>query len=232
MITFILPVAGAGSRLGLPFPKELAPLGEGRAIIDSSLDLIAETVSAKRIILMDDGDRGVTAEYVRRRLPEVPLARVRQHKYAADWPDGVIRLEPWLGEVNVVLLPDSVYDTSGLVVEQLALAAQSGFALGVVRMPPESLRRLGAVTVVQDDTVRFYEDKPDRPERFNAAWGMLAFSGEIGMLGMRVIADSTRKQGVCKPPVVGAPVVWLDGWRDLGVWDAYSQESRKVTLNG
>lgn len=232
MITFILPCAGSGTRLGLPFPKELAPLGEGRVIIDSSLDLIAETVSAKRVILMDDGDRKATADYIRRRLPEVPLARVRQHRYAADWPDGVIRLEPWLGEVNVVLLPDSVYDASGFMVEQLAAQARAtGFALGVVRMPAESLRRSGAVTVIQDDTVRFYEDKPDHPERFNAGWGMLAFCGEIGLLGMRVIADSTRKQGVCKPPVVGAPVTWLDGWRDLGVWDAYSAESRKVSVN-
>jgi dTDP-glucose pyrophosphorylase len=228
MITFILPCAGSGTRLGLPFPKELAPLRPGCAVIDSSLDLIDKTASAKRIILLDDGDRKATADYIRRRLPEVPLARVRQHRYAADWPDGVLRLESWLGEVNVVLLPDSAYDASALVVEQLAAQARAtGFALGVVRMPAESLRRFGAVTVIQDDTVRFYEDKPDHPERFNAVWGMLAFSGEIGLLGMRVIANSTRRQGVCKPPVVGAPVTWLDGWRDLGTWEAYSAEFKE-----
>jgi hypothetical protein len=227
LITFILPCAGSGKRLGLPFPKELAPVDKSRALIDSSLDLIGGVMTSKRIILMDDGDRQNTADYIQRRLPAVPLARVRQDKYAANWPDGVIRLEPWLGGVNVVLLPDSIYDASGLVVERLALLAEAGFALGVARMPPEDLKRYGAVTVVQDDTVSYYEDKPEVPERFNAAWGMLAFSGKLGMLGMRVIADSTRKQGVCKPPVVGAPVVWLNGWRDLGTWETYSAEILK-----
>jgi UTP-glucose-1-phosphate uridylyltransferase len=221
--------------LGLPFPKELAPLGPRRALIDSSLDLIREVGENKRIILMDDGNRKITADYVQRRLSDVPLARVRQDRYAADWPDGVLKLQPWWGDVNVVLLPDSVYEASGLIVERLAALAQgsSGFALGVVRMPPEALKRYGAVTVVQDDTVRFYEDKPEHPERFNAAWGMLAFANNnFGVMAMQIIADSTRKQGVCKSPVVGSPVIWLNGWRDLGAWDTYSAELRKGVCDG
>lgn len=223
-VTFIIPCAGKGSRLGLPFPKELAPLGPGRAVIDSCLDLIGSSPCLARIIVMDDGQRDITAGYIQRRFPGIPLARVRQDKYAADWPDGVLRLEPWLGPVNILVLPDAAYAAPSHAVEQLAEQAQTaGIAFGAARMSPEVLRSLGALAVAQDDTVRLYEDKPSSPERYNAAWGLIGFSGKIGLTGMRVIADSTRRQGTCKPPVAGAPVTWLDEWRDLGTWESYSR---------
>ena len=71
-VRVVLPCAGSGSRLGLPFPKELAPLGPGRCVIDSSLDLIRNAAADcdLSVLLMTDGERDLTVRYVRARLPD------------------------------------------------------------------------------------------------------------------------------------------------------------------
>jgi CTP:molybdopterin cytidylyltransferase MocA len=223
-ITIILPCAGEGKRLGLPFPKELAPISPGRTVIDSSLDIIEKSSVDKRILLIDDGNREVTRRYIQERLPEVPLAMVRQHRYAPDMPEAVIRAAPWLGDTNILMLPDLIYEPNGDPLCQLAeVARESGFAMAVAEMPRQRLKAGGAVSVV-GGTVKAYEDKPGSPEDYHAAWGMLGFHGGMGMLGMQVVADCTAKVRAAKEPVLGAPVIWLNGWRDCGTWDGYLSE--------
>jgi len=228
-VTVILPCAGKGTRLGLPFPKELAPLHAGEAVIDSCLSMIRKADAHCRIVLMDDGDRSQTRSYIRRKLPDVPLAVVQQHLYAADFPDAIIKLEPWFGDVNIVMLPDAVYESAGEPVSQLTdLAAESGFALAACRVSPDVISSAGALAVSQDNIIRYYDDKPGDPAPFNAVWGMLGFSGPIGLAGLRVIASVTRKIMPGKSPVTGAPVLWLDGYRDCGTWEGYMNELRRV----
>jgi dTDP-glucose pyrophosphorylase len=229
-ICVILPCAGEGSRLGLPFPKELAPLGNSRFVIDSCLDLIggASRNSDIRIILLENGEREQTAEHIRRRLPQVPLAMIRQHKATSDMPEAVLMLEPWLGTANVLLLPDCVYEYTGDPVTEVGnLAVSGGFAFGAVRGNPEGK---GALVVDQDDRVALYEDKPARPCEYNAAWCMLGFgNGSFGMDAVRLISYSTARVhegSVRVPPLHLSPVVWLKDCRDCGTWENYMSELR------
>lgn len=224
--TIILPCAGEGARLGLPFPKELAPIAPGRAVIDNCLDIIEMAPVSRRIILLDDGKRELTRQYVEKRLPDVPVAMIRQHRYAPDMPEAVIRLAPWLddGGCNILMLPDVAYEPKGEPLTQLmSVMTDTHFAMAVAETPAERLKTVGAVDVVNDH-VRAYEDKPAHPERYNASWGMIGFRGSIGLLGMQVVAGCTSKSRGAKAPVLGAPVVWLNEWRDCGTWDSYIRE--------
>ena len=230
-VRVVLPCAGSGSRLGLPFPKELAPLGPGRCVIDSSLDLIRGCASDVRVILMTDGCRDLTARYVRERLPGVGVAEVRQDPAAPDMTEAVLALEPWLGTVNVLLLPDVAYSWAGDPVTEVATKAVSyGFAAAAVKAEAGQIRTAGALRVV-DDRIAAYEDKPADPSGYDALWGMLAFTnGTFGMDGLRLVAASSSKARtgpVTDPPVRGAPVTWLSGFRDCGTWDAYLAELRQ-----
>jgi dTDP-glucose pyrophosphorylase len=226
----ILPCAGSGSRLGLPFPKELAPLGPDRCLIDSSLDLICEASAASevRVILMTGGQRDLTAAYVRGKLDGLPVAEVLQDPDARDMTDAVIALQPWLGDANVLLLPDVTYGWAGDPVTLLAeMVADCGFAVAAAQAEAAQIMRAGALAV-RDDRVAAYEDKPADPSGYTAAWGMLGFTrGPAGMGGLRLVAESaarTRQGPVTEPPVGGAPVTWLHGWTDCGTWDAYRAE--------
>ena len=223
--------------MGLPIPKELAPLGPGRCVIDSSLSLIREASAASdvRVILMTDGDRDLTARYIRGRLPGIPVAEVVQDPDAPDMTEAVIALGPWLGHANVLLLPDVIYSWAGDPVTEAATAAVSyGFAVAAVKAGPDQIRDAGALRVWADltgeDRIAAFEDKPADPSGYNALWGMLAFtSGTFGMDAMRVVAASASKARtgpVTEPPVWGAPVTWLAGFRDCGTWDRYLAELR------
>ncbi len=220
MITVILPCAGEGKRLGLPFPKELAPLGPGRVVIDSCLDLIAEIRVPFRIVLREDGKREATARHIRDRLPKAPLAMVRDTG-EADLPDAIVKMAPWLGLTNVLMLPDVIYDAEpGLVTRLASMTGPKMFAVAAAAMAPDRLGSLGALAV-SGDRITAYEDKPADPSPYNAAWGMLGFSN---VSGMRIIARVTAKNGKASTPVLGAPVIWLNDFRDCGTWEGYCRE--------
>lgn len=231
----ILPCAGKGSRLGVPFPKELIPLGEGRLLIDSCLDLIDDAYenSQVRVILLEDGRREQTADYIRRKLPHIPLALVRQDE-KCELPDGIMSLKPWLSPAaNVVLLPDAVYhwDEYGYgmgndpVTDVARKAMSYGFAFGVAQGPPEQIASMGAL-YVKDDRVIRYADKPGDAEDFNSFWVMLAFNGgKFGLQGMEQIRFGTfTKAEISVPPLACAPVTWIEGYRDCGTWENLEAE--------
>ena len=229
----VLPCAGSGSRLGLPFPKELAPLGPGRLVVDSSLDLIRAAAGGGadvRVLVLTDGTRQATCDYVRARLPGVPVAEVRQDPAAGDMAEGVLGVRAWFGLLNVLLLPDVAYQWAGDPVGEVADAAKSsGFAVAAVKAAPEQVRHLGAL-YVNADRVRQFEDKPADPDGYNAFWGMLGFtSGSFGVDGLCLVAASAakRRPPVTEPPVAGAPVTWLAGYRDCGTWDGYDTARRE-----
>lgn len=232
-VTVILPCAGKGSRMGVPFGKELLPLRPGRCVIDSSLDLIREASAASdvRVLLMTDGDRQATARYVRAHLPGVPVAEVVQDPDAADWPDAVLKLAPWLSPAaNVLLLPDVIYSWTGDPVTEIAAkASSSGFAAGAVKAGSDEIAAAGALRI-EGDRITAYEDKPADPCAYNALWGILGFSGgSFGLDALRLVADSTsrRREGpVTAPGLRQAPVTWLDGFTDCGTWDRYRAACR------
>jgi hypothetical protein len=218
----ILPCAGGGSRLGLPFPKELAPLGPGRVVIDSCLDLIA-AMPRPSVIVLEDGTRELTAAHIRSRLPGIQVALVRQDPGARDMPDAVLRLAPLLQAVSFLLLPDALYECSAdLYGQMLAAMDETGFCFAAAKTP--DLARLGALRT-QDGQVVAYEDKPGFPGAYDCAWGALGFYGRKGMAGLELIRASAAReyQGpVTDLPLAGSPVVWLDGFRDCGTWPDYA----------
>jgi hypothetical protein len=183
-----------------------------------------------RVLLMTDGNRDLTARYVRDRLPGISVAEVRQDPAAPDMTEAVLALEPWLGYVNVLLLPDVIYGWAGDPVADVARAAVSfGFAVAAVKASPEQGRHAGALRTA-NGRVTAFEDKPEDPAAYEALWGMLAFTnGSFGLDGLRLVAASasrTRTGPVLDPPMRSAPVTWLAGFRDCGTWDRYLAELR------
>jgi hypothetical protein len=226
-VRVVLPCAGSGSRLGLPFPKELAPLGPGRCVIDSSLDLIRNAAADcdLSVLLMTDGERDLTVRYARARLPWIGVAEARQDPRIAEWSGAVMALGSLLGDVNVLLLPDVLYSWAGDPVTELAdAAAGHGFAVAAVKAGPEQITTAGALRI-EDGRIAAHEDKPVDPEGYDALWGMLGFTRDgDGPAAMRLLSASiTRKHDgpVTEPPLAGAPVTWLDGFTDCGTWDRY-----------
>lgn len=251
-MTVIIPCAGKGTRLGLPFPKELTPLGIGQLVIDSVLDLVAATRVRCRVLVIENGGRESTLGHIRARLPGIPVAAVRQPDGISDMPSAVRSVSGWFAAVNVVLLPDMVYRRHPRVADPLgelaAVTARRSFGFLAARLPAEAIADLGALNVAGDTAdvpstadlatadlatgdglarVVAYEDKPQQPSRYNAAWAAFAFSDPDGISGLDIIDSSTRRQRrgpIEEEPIAGAGVVWLSEFRDCGTWARLAAE--------
>lgn len=233
-INIILPCAGKGTRLGLPFPKELAPLGPGRVVIDSCLDLVAHASahSNVRILFLEDGNRFHTIRHIVNRVPHVPIARVAQPPEVSDFGTAILGLEQWFGACNVVLLPDGAYDKGPIgdpVLRVAEMAARSGFAFGAAIVPPERVSKLGALKV-RLGRVEQYAEKPADPAPYNAAWTMLGFSGgHYGITGLELVRLAMNTgETIVSPPVKGAEVAMISGYRDCGTWEGYREVMKET----
>lgn len=232
--TFVLPCAGAGRRLGLPFGKELTPIGDGRVLVDATLDLIAPYAHRSRLVVVSDDRREATVRYLRQRCEDLrlPLALVHQPAYLVESTGAVLAAQAWFGPGNMVLLPDQVLSEPNPAVVAEALGhihnGESFCFLAARETDPARLAVDGALRVVDGPPARLmdYADKPGltRAAEFNAVWFAYAFAEHSAEEALRVLHSATVDR--CLPltglgPLLHSPVVEVSPFRDLGTWPAF-----------
>lgn len=231
--TYVLPCAGAGQRLGLPFGKELTPIGDGQVLVDAALDLIAPYAHRSRLVVVVDDQREVTVRYLRRRCEDVglPLALVYQSAHLIESTGAVLSAQAWFGTGNVVLLPDQVLSEPNPAVLAEALGhihSGEGFCFLAAReTDPARLAVDGALQVDDGRPARLvnFADKPGlaRAEEFNAVWFGYAFAQHSAEQVLDVLHSATVDR--CLPPaglgpLLRSPVVEISPFYDLGTWPA------------
>ncbi|GGY13684.1 MULTISPECIES: glycosyltransferase family protein [Streptomyces] len=233
--TVILPLAGRGTRLGLPTPKELLPIGPGRVALDDTLDLLAPHTGRLRLVAVLGPDREPTARYLERRCHELklPLAVVRQDPGLPESTGAVLGAAPWYGPATVVLLADQILNAPApkAVGETLDLIHAGHEAVFLAAMEDDAARLAadGALHVQRETggllRVTDYADKPGLTEadRFNAVWFGYAFAaraaeGFTGALHRATLglAEHPHQMGA----VLRAVAVEVGPFTDLGTWPA------------
>ncbi|MFJ4643088.1 hypothetical protein ACIP6Q_06060 [Streptomyces bobili] len=216
-VTVILPCAGFGLRFGAPYSKELHCLAPGVSVIDRSLETVVELARSGLSVRLAVVFRthkldvvGHLAGYTR----DLNMVFVYQDDSFEDSLSGAIRTALPLAEGRVALvLPDITLVGPGSersLVEAVGRTEPSGWCVVAARgFAPEALRELGALRLAEhEEGVRVLaaEEKPRRPDSFNAAWAMVVASPEeahrlpeIALQG----ADS---------PLVGASAVEVAGF--------------------
>jgi UTP-glucose-1-phosphate uridylyltransferase len=225
-LTVVLPCAGRGSRLILPFPKELLPVGRGRLLIDHALELILGTGLHLRVLVLVDGSRCQTEQYVRSRLAGVSVATLRQAGDPGHLLDGVLETEPWWSEVNLVILPDQTFAYSTKASAVLSGLRDSvlrhGFCFLGARKPPAALVGDAGLSLAgEPPRVRALVDKPLRPDDLDAGWAGFAWSGRESRPCLEALAEAERAPGVrmTTGALIGKPVVLIEQYSDCGTWD-------------
>lgn len=226
MINVILPCAGEGTRLGLPYPKELHHIASGVSLIDLSLQLlyphrhfigrVTVTITAKKVELV---------RYLAKWRSIYAFAFTYFDDRNEEWPGSILSSEPLFMDRNIVLLPDSLILEDArhpLVPTFDRLLRDHDLVFGIMREETQRLRSLGAVHLEADGRVTAFCDKPsEHLERYNGFWGSFGFSGEKGRAILELMTASVRRQPVAFDTLqlrepVGFP---LRGYHDLGVWD-------------
>jgi len=150
----VIPCAGEGQRLALPYPKELLALGPGRTLIDAALDLVPRDRDV-RVVVVVRPEKAELVRYLGRYVGDLQIAFVHQPPELSECTVAVISARPWFGDVNAVLLPDEIIQPAAEVPEPVAAlldaVADEPFAfLAQLESDPDRLRTEGALAVIEN----------------------------------------------------------------------------------
>jgi hypothetical protein len=234
--TVVLPCAGDGSRLGLPFGKELLPLGPGYAPLDATLELLRPHAGHIRLVVVLGSGREATARRILT-LTEglLPAAFITQRPGLGEATGAVLSAAPWFGERNLVLLPDQILtspppDPAG---QALDLLHEAPFCFLAAReTDPVKISADGALRISDTTPARLlgYAEHPPAGQAagFNAVWFGYGFRREHAIPALSLMHRAACGQPVtdaefAASPLPGCPVVDTGPYRDTGTWPAVLQ---------
>jgi hypothetical protein len=230
----MLPLAGAGSRLGLPTPKELLPVGEGRVALDATLDLLAPYSDRLKVVAVVSAGRELTVRYLTRACTalDLPLAITFQDRGLPESTGAVLGASAWFGPATLVLLADQVLQhPAPQAVGEILDVIHGGHRAAFLAARESDAERLGADGALAlretpaGPRVTDFADKPG-PEAgaaFNAVWFGYAFSRTAGTAFVQVIHRATLGLPLLPhqlEPLLDIPAVEVGPFSDLGTWPA------------
>ena len=239
MITYILPCAGLGTRLGLPYPKEIHRLRPGISLIDYSLaHVTADTAATEKVVVVLAPGKEDVATYAEGKVSHsVKVERVYFNNKYSEWPGSIHSAEMHFGDRNVALLPDSVLKMKfqELLSERYSEAFDEGADLVfayVGESNRQKLASLGALYVKNSSVVHFC-DKPaeNDPTEFNAFWASFGFRGKYGAKILNFMMRSVARKNV-DLNTLGLKVMAfaVESYVDLGTWPSIARftDARKL----
>jgi len=234
-LTVILPCAGEGSRLGLNFPKPLFEVLPGVRLIDLTLHHLRQASRngvKYRLVVVVKPRSAAVYEYVAQSLEEISVKCCFFDDQFHEWPGSVYSANPFFGEYNVVLLPDSLLTVSEetpflddrgkgvLELMELGLLKRPVHFLAVMDSSPR-LSRLGAIRAEMGE-VKLLSDKPSGDlSLFNCFWACYGFRKSHGEALYSFLDDVLAKRVPSLPlNALGPPGVdFVFAYRDLGSWE-------------
>ncbi|MFF3499665.1 hypothetical protein [Streptomyces sp. NPDC003247] len=218
-VTVVLPCAGLGVRFGAPYSKELHCLAPGVSVIDRSLETVVELAGSGlevRVVVVFRAHKLDVVAHLAHYTRDVRMVFVYQDESFGDDLGGAIRTALPLAEGHVVLvLPDITLHgpgSEGSLVEAVRRTPASGWCVVAARTGPDALTELGALRLDgHGDGTRVVaaEEKPARPDGYNAAWAMVVASPEEA----HRLPDIASRGA--DSPLVGAQAVEVAGFTNF-----------------
>jgi len=223
----ILPCAGKGTRLGLPYPKEVHRLSQSKSLVDFSLNhvLACPEIIGRAVTVLAPG-KEMVFEYVARQLgDEVEASSAYFNEHYTEWPGSIRSAEAHFLERNVALLPDSVLVPVGgaRLLAQFDKAFDDGADLVFAYVPEQDRARLQALGAlrVNGHTVEEFCDKPrlDNPSAFNGFWASFGFTQNCSVDVLDFMMASVSRDPVDIAQLgLNVQAFEVKSYVDLGTW--------------
>jgi len=238
-LNVILPAAGKGSRLNLPYPKEILRFDNDKALIDCSLDLFsaAKRTEVQFTVVIDESKTEIV-KYLAKYKNCYDFNFVFQKPDEIEYTGAIKSAKHTFLHQNLVLLPDTVLKlkSPNKLLEQVrsVLLRQNFVFLAKKSQEHSLLRTKGCLSLNELDRVEAYYDKPQTGlERFNAYWCAFAFTPKIFDEALSFMELSTLRQSAPElsfgcPSLYNSEIIEVENFLDLGTWD---QLRRYITEN-
>jgi bifunctional N-acetylglucosamine-1-phosphate-uridyltransferase/glucosamine-1-phosphate-acetyltransferase GlmU-like protein len=219
----ILPCAGAGTRLGLPYPKEVHFVLPGTALIDLTVERFTSLSKPCYLIVVIKPGKELVPQYLAGRWADTPVRVVHQQK--EGFLGAIEAALPECAAANLILLPDQVIKEQGAL-EAAFKALEAGAKAALLALETKDMELIGqdGALRVENGRLAAMAEKPGpiAAKDFNAVWCGLGFRKETAEATLKAMKDIYYgKDGPTKEQhsLDGAPVFAVDDYADLGVWD-------------
>ncbi len=229
-LTVILPCAGEGTRLSLPYPKEVFSIEKHKSLIDYSFDLFSNygRRDVQFVITLNENKIEII-KYLSRYKHRFNISFTYFNPSETEYTGSIKSAKHLFGEKNLVLLPDTFLkiktsdDILDLVNNSLN---ETGFTFFFKREKShDMLRTKGALIISDDNQVLNYEDKPqENLDRFNAFWCAFAFRKRVFDSCIEFMEKSTLNHRLLNDEIKNTSIynykaIEVDEYIDLGTWD-------------
>ena len=113
-LTVILPAAGKGTRLNLPYPKEILRLNNEEALIDHSFNFFRDygRKNVEFVVVINENKTELIS-YLSKYKDRFNISFTYQNPNEKEYTGAIKSAYQWFGEDNVVLLPDTILKLRG-----------------------------------------------------------------------------------------------------------------------
>ena len=237
-LTVIMPAAGKGSRLGLPYPKEIMHLEEDKALIDYSFDFFKNKSKEEvEFVIVINEHKTDIVKYLSKYKDRFKISFTYQDPKEQEYTGAIKSAYHLFGENNVVMLPDTLMklkpgvDLYDRVMHNLS---SKGFTFFYKQENNPLMLATKGSLAIENNFVHAYEDKPtDGFFRYNAFWCSFAFTKSAFPMCISFMEKSTLKEGFDSDEIKLTPIYKSLGievleYIDLGTW---SEVRRQVKEN-
>ncbi len=229
-LTVILPCAGEGTRLSLPYPKEIHSIEKNKSLIDYSFDLFSNygRRDVQFVITLNE-NKTELVKYLSRYKSRFDISFTFFNPAETEYTGSIKSAKHLFGEKNLVLLPDtflkmkSSQDIVNLVSDSLN---ETGFTFFYKKENDHGmLRTKGSLSIDENNLVQEYEDKPqENLDNFNAFWTAFAFRKRVFDNCIEFMEKSTLKHRLLVGEIKNTPIykskaIEVEDYVDLGTWE-------------
>ena len=229
-LTVILPCAGEGTRLSLPYPKEIHSIEKNKSLIDYSFDLFSNygRRDVQFVITLNE-NKIELVKYLSRYKSRFNISFTFFNPAETEYTGSIKSAKHLFGEKNLVLLPDtflkmkSSQDIVNLVSDSLN---ETGFTFFYKKENDHNmLRTKGSLSIDKNNLVQEYEDKPQEDlDNFNAFWTAFAFRKRVFDNCIEFMEKSTLKHRLLVGEIKNTPIykskaIEVEDYVDLGTWE-------------
>lgn len=216
-INFIIPCAGFGTRLGIPFSKELYPISKDLTLIDSVFENIREFKNDSRIIIVIEKHKVDLIQHIRKYSDDFDIIFIYQ-KYP-ELSGAILTCEDYFSDVNILLLPDIFISDENIThkIKDLIIYTKLNKVCYLVKNESDFsiLKRLGAVNST-NNTINYMEEKPQTNNNYNAYWVSIGFNS---VDFIHNFVKFQKHEDYDKKYFSNINCVFIDYALDLGVWE-------------
>lgn len=227
-LTVIMPAAGKGSRLGLPYPKEIMHLEENKALIDYSFDFFKDKSREEvEFVIVINEHKTDIVKYVSKYKDRYKISFTFQDPDEHEYTGAIKSGYHLFGENNVVMLPDTLMKlTPGVDLYDRVMnnLKNKGFVFFYKQEDNPLMLATKGSLAIDNGFVKAYEDKPKSDfGRFNAFWCSFAFTKKAFPLCISFMEKSTLQEGfdaneIKLTPIYNSMGIEVLDYIDLGTW--------------